>query len=162
MRIFKLFWIKSSRKRRKLKDRAKKKLEGKAYVIDADDIVVKGYRIRLAGIDAPEHRQLARKNGRWYNQGRWVKGILIKAIGGQYVQVEIHDCDKYDRLIGTVFCKGKDVGEWMVRNGLAVAAYSDKYSNHEHKAKQEKLGIWGNQISYNPKYWKHGIRVRLY
>ena len=135
---------------------------GKAYVIDADDLVVKGCRVRLDGIDAPEHRQLAQKNGRWYNQGKWVKRKLIKAVGGQYVLVKVNGYDKYGRIIGRVFCEGKDVGEWMVRNGLAIAAYSDEYSGCERVARQERRGIWGDDVSYNPKYWKHDKRVKLY
>ena len=50
--------------------RQKKTITGKAYVTDADDIVVKGIKIRLYGIDAPEHRQIAKNDDRWYNQGK--------------------------------------------------------------------------------------------
>ena len=139
----------------------KKIILGRAYVVDADDIVVKGIKIRLYGIDAPEHRQLAQKNGRWYNQGKWVKGELIQAVGGKYVRVDVQGYDKFGRALGVVFCDGKDICEWMVRNGLAIAAYSEKYKDQERYARQKKLGIWGNQISYNPKYWKHGKRVYL-
>ena len=141
--------------------RRKRTIAGKAWVVDADDIKVNGLRIRLAGVDAPEHRQLAQRNGRWYNQGKWVKGKLIRAIGGRAVEVEIHHYDKFGRAIGVVFCEGKDVGEWMVRNGLAIAAYSDKYRDCEYRARQERRGIWGDRISYDPKHWKHGKRVPL-
>ncbi len=145
----------------RLSPRQEETISGKAFVVDADDIVVKGIKIRLYGLDAPEHRQLAQKNGRWYNQGKWAKGELIQAIGGRFVKVDIRGYDKFDRALGIVFCDGKDVCEWMVRNGLAIAAYSDQYKSQERCAKEEKLGIWSNQISYNPKYWKHGKRVYL-
>ena len=143
------------------KPKQKKIILGKAYVVDADDIVVKGVKIRLYGIDAPEHRQPAQKDGRWYNQGKWVKGELIQAVGGKYVRVDVQGYDKFGRTLGIVFCDGNDICEWMVRSGLAIVAYSDKYKVQEQHARQNRLGIWGNQVSYDPKHWRHGKRVYL-
>ena len=77
------------------------------------------------------------------------------------MKVDVQGHDKFGRVLGVVFCDGKDVCKWMVREGVAIAAYSDKYKNQEFFARQEKLGIWGTQISYNPKYWKHGKKVYL-
>jgi len=53
-------------------------LKGKCHVIDGDTLVIKGTKIRLAGIDAPELDQP------WGQQARWAmveicKGRLITA-----------------------------------------------------------------------------------
>lgn len=137
---------------------------GRCYVVDADDIRVNNKRIRLAGIDAPEYRQLGCREGRWYDQGSWVKSVLINVIGGKWVRVKIVDTDHYGRLIGKVECPEAgidDVSEWMVRNGLAIAAYSNEYEQDEYYAKHAATGIWGDEISYDPRYYKHGKRVHL-
>ena len=84
---------------RRPRPKQKKIILGKAYVVDADDIVVKGIKIGLYGIDAPEHRQPAQKNGRWYNQGKWVKGELIQAVGGKHVRVDVQGYDKFGRTL---------------------------------------------------------------
>ena len=70
------------------------------------------------------------------------------------MSVDVQGYDKFGRALGVVFCDGKDICEWMVRNGLAIVAYSEKYKDQEQHARQNKLGIWVNQISCNPKYWK--------
>lgn len=101
-------------------------ITGKAYVIDGDGIRVSGYNIRLAGLDAPEWDQWAQhRHGYWFKHGKRVKSALIRAIGGKRVRVTIKGYDKYGRVLGTVTCDGKDVGEWLVRNGHAIAAYGD-------------------------------------
>lgn len=149
------------RTKRKVKVR-EPRLTGKAWVLDADDIVVQRVRVRLYGLDAPEHRQLAKRNGKWYNQGQWVKSQLINAIGGRRVVVNVQTYDKYGRAIGIVKCDDKDVCEWMVKEGLAISAYSDKYQKQQRYARKKKLGIWGDEISYDPRHYKHGKRIKLY
>ena len=131
-------------------------ITGKAYVTDGDGIRVSGYNIRLAGLDAPEWDQLARdQHGDWFNEGKRVKSALIRAIGGKYVRVTVEGYDKYGRVIGPVTCNGKDVGEWLVRNGLAIAAYGDQYKHIEHEARRARRGMWGDAEAYDPRAWRH-------
>ena len=139
-----------------------KTISGKAYVTDADDIRVNGIKIRLHGIDAPEYRQLAKRKGTWYDQGKWSKIELIKEIGGKRVKVDVVGSDKFGRTLGIVFYGSKDICEWMVQNGLAIAAYDDKYKSQERLARRRKLGIWGDEISYSPVLYKHGTKKRLH
>ena len=129
---------------------------GKAYVTDGDGLRVSGCTIRIAGIDAPEHDQPAKhKDGYRIEHGKRVKSELIKAIGGKSVHVSVERHDRYGRVVGTVTCDGKDVGEWLVRNGYAFAAYSDRYKELEGEAQRAKRGMWGYPEFWHPQDWRH-------
>ena len=131
-------------------------ITGKAFVIDGDTIRVSGQTIRLSGLDAPEVDQWAKhQHGYWYKQGIRVKSALIQAIGGKNVQVKVEGYDKYDRVIGTVMFNGKDVGEWLVRNGHAIAAYGDQYKHLEREARRARRGMWGHAEAYDPRAWRY-------
>ncbi len=166
--LFKLFFRSSPRRRyqrsssipRYKSDR--KRIAGRCWVVDADGVKVQDVNIRLSDLDAPEHRQLAlRKNGQWYDQGKFVKWRLISEVGGKYVHVDVEGRDKFDRAIGILWHNGKDVNEWLVRNGYAIAAYGDRYYSAEREAKRKKSGIWSDTVSYCPKAWRHGRRKKL-
>ena len=137
-------------------------ITGKAYVIDGDSIKVAGQEIGLAGLDAPEWGQLARhQQGYWLNHGQRVKSALIREIGGQPVRVTILKMDRYGRSVGPISCAGKDVGEWLVRNGCAVAMDEGRYKQIERKARKEGRGMWGHAVAYYPSAWRHERRRRL-
>ncbi len=135
--------------------RAGSMITGNAYVIDADGVKVSGYNIRFAGLDAPEWYQPAKDQRGWFNHGRRVKSALIKKIGGKYVQVKVEGYDKYNRVIGTVICNGEDVGEWLVKNGHAIAAYGDQYQHLQREARQARRGMWSYDKNYDPRVWRH-------
>ena len=130
---------------------------GNAWVTDGDGVRVNGEVVRLAGLDAPEWDQIARnRNGEWFNHGAVVKKALIRALGGQgqEVVVRVEGRDRYGRLLGTVSCRGRDIGQWMVRYGLAVAAFDERYREFEIQAQHEGCGMWGYEISFDPRYWR--------
>ena len=127
-------------------------IAGKAYVTDGDGIRVAGREVRIVGIDAPEWDQKAKHvDGYWFNHGRIVKSALIKEIGGKHVRVLLEDKDKFGRLIGTVICEGRDIGEWLVKEGHAIAAYDDRYRIIEREARREKRGMWENAYNFDPR-----------
>lgn len=131
-------------------------ITGKAYVTDDDGLRVSGYDIRLAGLDAPEWDQPARhRDGNWFCHGRHVKSKLIEAIGGKHVRVKVEGYDQYGRVLGSVTYNGKDVGAWLVRNGLAISAYEDKYKHIENEARNARRGMWGYDAAYDPRAWRH-------
>ena len=85
-------------------------IAGQAYVTDGDGLRVSGYRIRFAGLDAPELDQWAKhREGYWIKHGRRVKRALTKAVGRKHVRIKVEDYDQYDRVIGTVTCDDRDV-----------------------------------------------------
>ena len=130
-------------------------IAGRATVTDGDGLGVSGYRIRFAGLDAPELDQWAKhRDGYWIRHGRRVKNALNKAVGGKHVRVKVEEYDQYDRVIGRVTCNDRDVGEWLVRNGHAVAAYGDRYKQVETEARRERRGMWGHRVNWHPKDWR--------
>ena len=139
-------------------------ITGYAKVIDGDTIKIKGTKIRLYGIDAPESKQICSKP--------WLSFSLITlykdyACGSkttdllkQFVKNEILVCkkdslDRYNRVIAICYKKKRDINSWLVRNGLAVAytKYSKKYVINENDAKKEKKGLWAGKFEM-PWEWR--------
>ena len=136
-------------------------IAGKAYVTDGDGIRVSRQEVRFSGLDAPEWNQLAKhQDGYWFAHGKHVKSALIQEIGGKYVQVTVEDYDKFGRAVGTVTCNGKDIGEWLVREGHAIAAYSERYKSVEREARSAKRGMWGHAVNIDPRAWRHRKTAR--
>ena len=131
-------------------------ISGKAYVTDGDGIRVSGQEIRLTGLDAPEWDQPAQhRDGYWFARGKRVKSALIREVGGRHVQVAIEDYDKFGRALGVVTCDGRDIGEWLVREGHAIAAYGERYKRVEREARIAKRGMWAHARNIDPRAWRH-------
>ena len=131
-------------------------ITGKAYVIDGDTIRVSRRTIRLSGLDAPELDQVAKhEDGYWYKQGQRVKSELMRVIAGKHVQVQVEGTDKYGRVLGTVLYEDKDVGEWLVRKGYAIAAYGEQYKHVEREARRARRGMWAHAEVHDPRAWRH-------
>lgn len=131
-----------------------REIVGKAYVTDGDGLRVNNVEVRIAGLDAPEFDQIAKHNGRWFNYGRIVKSALIREIGGKEISVEFEKYDKFGRMVGTVRRNGKDIGADLVRRGMAVSAYSDKYKEEEEEARRLQKGQWQFEESFDPRWWR--------
>ncbi len=131
-------------------------ITGEARIIDGDGVAVAGHAIRLAGIDAPELDQLAKhRDGYWFNHGQHVKRALNREIGGKEVRIRVDGYDKYDRVLGIVVHDGRDINEWLVREGHAIAAYSDHYKAVETEARNAQRGMWGHAVVWDPRVWRH-------
>ena len=127
-------------------------ITGKAYVTDGDGIRVAQQEVRLAGLDAPEWDQKAKHgDGYWFNHGKRVKSALIQEVGGKHVRVSVESVDKFGRVLGTVTYEGRDIGEWLVREGHAIAAYSDRYIRVEREAREAKRGMWAHAHNFDPR-----------
>lgn len=88
------------------------RLTGKAYIIDGDTIKIKGVKIRLAGIDAPE------LNMPWGQKSKWTMVDICK---GQTIVAELDGERSHDRLVGTCFLPdGRDIGAEIIKRGLAL------------------------------------------
>ncbi len=74
-------------------------ITGQPRVIDGDTIEVAGQRIRLHGIDAPESRQLCRRDGEPWRCGKDATSALSAFLGGRAVNCEELDRDRYRRIV---------------------------------------------------------------
>jgi len=128
---------------------------GQARVIDGDTLGVAGQRIRLHGIDAPESRQLCRKDGERWRCGKDATSALKAFLRGRPVSCEELDRDRYRRIVAKCAVEKADIGEWMVSQGWAVAyyLYSYEYSRAEQRAKSARRGIWAGEFE-KPWEWR--------
>ena len=115
-----------------------------ARVIDGDTIAIGDERIRLFGIDAPEHDQVCSQAGRPVRCGDEATSQLRALIGSKRVTCEGRNRDRYGRLIATCSVDGNDVGRQMIASGWAVAfrRYSEEYVPEEDAARTARRGLW--------------------
>ncbi len=128
-------------------------ITGPARVIDGDTLEVAGERIRLYGIDAPEKDQTCSIDARTWACGIAAWGELVQITAGKEVACEPRDTDRYGRTVAACSVDGTDLGDWLVRNGWAVAYYLYSYE-YEHHAKSERLGVWAGEFVYLWDWWR--------
>ena len=114
-------------------------------------------RVRLAGIDAPEHDQPYGPAARQY---------LERAVLGRSVVVQVFTTDLYGRSVGRVHVDSEaapDVGAQLLLNGLAWHyAYYDhgdpqynRYQWNQREATRLARGLWSQRQPVPPWRWRH-------
>ena len=94
-------------------------LVGRASVVDGDTLEIRGEKIRLHGIDAPEASQrCTRPNGKEWRCGQQAANALSEMIGQRNVRCEGNKRDRWRRLIAVCFLGKQDLNAWLVRRGL--------------------------------------------
>jgi endonuclease YncB( thermonuclease family) len=121
-------------------------LTGQVSIVDGDTLEIHGTRIRLWGVDAPESSQLCRgEDSLQYRCGAQAANDLYDFIAKRPVNCLPISLDRYGRTVATCSVGGSDIGDWLVRNGLALdwPEYSEgKYGPAQHDAEQAGRGIW--------------------
>jgi endonuclease YncB( thermonuclease family) len=135
------------------------------YVVgisDGDTLTVldashKQYKIRLAGIDAPEKAQPF---------GDRSKQSLAAMAFNKNVTVEWNKLDRYGRTVGKVVVNGKDANLEQVRTGMAwwyrdyakeqSPADRGLYEQAEINAKARHVGLWSDKEPIPPWDFRHG------
>lgn len=111
-------------------------------VADGDTLWVrpaqgKPVKVRLMGIDAPEHCQP------W---GLQAQAALASRVLNQPVRVRTRAYDDYHRAVGKLELRGEDVAAWMVRNGHAWSYRYRRdlgpYAEQERQARAARLGLF--------------------
>ncbi|MGY8635813.1 thermonuclease family protein [Bradyrhizobium sp. 14AA] len=121
-------------------------LIGRASILDGDTLEIHGTRIRLWGIDAPEGSQLCRgEDSLPYRCGAKAANELDAFIAHRPVSCEPVGRDVYGRIVATCSVGGVDLGDWLVRGGLAFdwPRYSKgKYDSAQREADHAGRGVW--------------------
>jgi endonuclease YncB( thermonuclease family) len=120
------------------------------------DVTKTQYKIRLAGIDAPEKKQ---------SFGTRSKQSLAGMISRQHVTVEWTKYDRYRRIVGRVLLNGKDVNLAQVSAGMAwhYKAYQGEqtradrttYAEAELEARAARAGLWRDALPTPPWEFRH-------
>lgn len=128
---------------------ANQALTGRATIVDGDTIGIRGTRLRLHGIDAPESDQLCMTDaGSQWRCGQRSAMALDERIAGRPVRCEQRDVDQYGRIVAECFLGEQSLNRWMVRQGWAIAyrQYSRAYVGDEDRARQDRLNIWSGRF----------------
>jgi endonuclease YncB( thermonuclease family) len=131
-------------------------LTGQARVVDGDTLMIGGERLRLHGIDAPELDQPCARDGAAWRCGDWARAELAARIKGRAISCEGRGRDRYDRLLATCRIGGTDLGQSLVRDGVAFAyrRYSSAYIPDEAAAMREGRGLWAGEVAL-PETFRH-------
>jgi endonuclease YncB( thermonuclease family) len=123
-------------------------LMGRASVIDGDTIEIRGQRIRVNGIDAPESDQrCTNEAGKNYACGAQSASYLDTLLASSRpTRCEFVTWDQHKRFVGDCYlADGRSVGSLMVSAGHALdwPRYSGGvYSADQATAQSGKLGLW--------------------
>lgn len=140
-------------------------LEGRVVSIsDGDTLTVLDqaqiqYKIRLMGIDASEKRQPF---------GSGSKANLASLCFGKAVTVDWDKRDRYQRIVGKVWCENQDVGLAQIGKGMAwwYEAYAKEqkatdrtlYSQAQMRARSERVGLWQDGNPTPPWTWRRILK----
>jgi endonuclease YncB( thermonuclease family) len=128
---------------------AQEQIVGQASVIDGDTLEIRGIRIRLFGIDAPESDQTCHDDdGKLYRCGQKAANDLSEFIGAKTVSCAPQDIDRYGRTVAVCSVATIDTADWLVRKGLAFdwPQYSKgRYAGAQKEAERTGDGMWGGQ-----------------
>jgi endonuclease YncB( thermonuclease family) len=116
-------------------------------VVDSDGETI---RVRLHGIDAPEHGQRFNRESAAY-----VKGV----VAGRKVRIRRVDVDQFERLIGEIWLGDQRVNGEIVRAGFAwhyrqYAGDDSELALAEAEARRDRRGLWADDRPLPPWVWR--------
>lgn len=132
-------------------------------VADGDTVTVleatnQQFKIRLAGIDAPEKRQAF---------GQRSKQSLSGMVMGRDVRLEYEGRDRYGRIVGKILVDGRGACLAQVRSGMAwhykkyqadqSPADRVAYAAEEDGARSRREGLWSDPYA-EPPWTSGGVR----
>ena len=129
-------------------------------VLDGDTLSVKGKRVRLQGVDAPEIGQTCLADGVSWPCGDAAKAALERRLSGHVVECDAVDIDRYGPTLAKCDVADADIGSWLVSEGWAFAfrKYSTDYLVQEQEAKAARRGVWRGEV-LAPWDWRRGARL---
>jgi len=129
---------------------------------DGDTVTIRGTKVRLACIDAPEYSQ---------TRGAEAKESLQKMIQNRIPRVIKLNKDRYGRTIGLLMLDNRNLNVEMVRRGQAFvyrqylascpALVKKQLVQAEEEARKKKIGVWQDNPPEYPwmfrKQWSGSI-----
>jgi micrococcal nuclease len=119
----------------------------------ANDGSVKGIKVRLIGVDAPESRNSGQKRIGFFGQES--KNFLTKLIAGKRVRMEydVGRKDKYNRTLAYVYLTdGTFVNAELIKKGYAMVMtvppnvkYAEKFVKLQRGARNKNRGLWNGR-----------------
>jgi micrococcal nuclease len=136
-----------------------------ARALDGDTVAVD---FRLLGVDAFERRQLCQRTSGCWECGKAAQDFAANALRSKAATIRLTRSSSYGRPVATVTVDGRDLGERMIRAGLAVPearylrddpARARQYGAAYANARAAKAGAFaGTWIE--PSRWRKGERLR--
>lgn len=122
---------------------------GLAVAGDGDSLTIRGERVRLFGIDAPEFDQSCTRGGARWACGQEAATQLAKLVTGKEVRCVPTGQDAFGRTVARCTAGSVDVNRVMVATGMAVAfrKYSTDYVSSEESARSNRRGMWAGTFT---------------
>ena len=130
-----------------------------ARVVDGNTVRVRGVKIRLSDIDAPERRQTCWRASGEFRCGRQATAVLKALIGELDVRCIEKGRDRYRRVLAVCYVGKLDIGGELVRRGWALAyrRYGLTCVRQEAEARAAKRGLWSTGFTI-PWTWRKLMR----
>lgn len=138
--------------------------DAKARALDGDTIAAD---FRLLGVDAFERGQMCRKADGCWPCGKAAQDLAARSLSDRNATITLTRSATYGRPVATVSIGDVDLGETMIRAGLAIpepgylrgdprraARYETAYSD----AQKQRAGAFAGQW-IAPSNWRHGERL---
>lgn len=135
-----------------------------ARALDGDTVAAD---FRLLGVDAFERKQLCEKAGACWQCGKAAQDLAARILSEADAEIQLSARSSYGRPIATVTVNGHDLGETMIRAGLAIpqpqflktdparaAQYAEAFSDVQRAKAGAFAGRW-----IEPAEWRHGSRL---
>lgn len=130
------------------------------HVTDGDTLWLKPdaagdipFKLRLAGIDAPERCQAG---------GAQAGAALAQRVLHRHVQVVTRATDDFQRVVATLRLDGEDIAAWLVLQGHAwTRGYRHSpgpYARQEAEARAARRGVFADPLAQDPRVFRklHG------
>jgi endonuclease YncB( thermonuclease family) len=128
------------------------RFSGMAQAADGDSLRLRGDRIRLLGIDAPERDQICwEPDGGEWPCGGTAHQRLADLVAAAETICQPAGNDRYGRTLATCSVSGRDVAATLVAEGLAIAR--GDYEREENAARSTKSGLWRGRF-VDPRQWR--------
>ncbi len=133
--------------------------------LDGDTVAVD---FRLLGVDAFERRQLCERRGACWQCGKAAQDYAANLLRSKTAEIRLTPSMTYGRPVATVNVEGVDLGERLIRAGLAIPETqylrsdprrAGRYASAFSQTKVAKAGaLAGRWIE--PSKWRRGQRLQ--